>query len=211
MTLSNQQGFEGFLAIGTLLRGWALAEREQRAEGIAQIREGLDAWWAMGNELLRPYFLGLLAEAYGKAGQAEQGLIVLAEALATAHNTGERWWEAELHRLKGELLLIQAAGKGDSPPAPPETAMVTEVDIGGPGRSPLRIEAETCLLQALEIARGQQAKSLELRAALSLSRLWHRQGKGDAARRLLAEVYAWFTEGFDTADLKEAKALLDEI
>jgi DNA-binding NtrC family response regulator/predicted ATPase len=211
MTLSNQQGFAAFLAMGAILRGWALAEREQSAEGIAQIREGLDAWRAVGNELLRPYFLGLLAEAHGGAGQAEQGLLVLAEALATAHNTGERWWEAELHRLKGELLLLQAGGKGGSPTAHRTTATVAEVDMGEPGRSPPLVEAEPCLLQALAIAQRQQAKPLELRAAVSLGRLWQRQGKGDAARRLLAETYGWFTEGFDTADLQEAKALLDAL
>jgi predicted ATPase len=133
----------------------------------------------------------------------------LAEALATMQNTGERWWEAELYRLKGKLLLIQAAGKGGSRMAHTETAPAAAVDIGGPGRLSLLREAETCLLQALEIARRQQAKSLELRAALSLSQLWQRQGKGDAGRGLLAETYAWFTEGFDTADLKQAKALLN--
>jgi predicted ATPase len=211
MALSTEQGFAGFLAMGTLLRGWALAEREQRAEGIAQIREGLDAWRATGNELLRPYFLGLLAEAYRNAGQAEEGLNILSEALAAVYNSGERWWEAELYRLKGELLLAQAAGKGRWRTTPMETAMAAEMDMGGPGWSPLLIEAETCLLQALDIAQRQQAKSLELRATLSLSQLWQRQCKGDAARRLLAEIYGWFTEGFDTADLQEARALLDDL
>jgi predicted ATPase len=211
MALAAEQGFAPFVAMGTLLRGWALVEREQRAEGISQIREGFDAWRATGAELLRPYFLALLAEAYSKAGQAEAGLSVLGEALATVHNSGERWWEAELHRLQGELLLRQAAGKEGWRTALTETAMMAEMDIGGPGRSPVLIEAENCFLQALELARRQQAKSLELRAALSLSQLWQRQGKGDAARRLLAEIYGWFTEGFDTADLKEAKALLDEL
>jgi predicted ATPase len=164
MTLSNQQGLGAFLAMGTLLRGWALAEREQRAEGISQIREGLDAWRAVGNELLRPYFLSLLAEAYGNAGQAEEGMDTLAEALATMQNTGERWWEAELYRLKGKLLLTQAAEKGGSRMALTETAPAAAVDIGERGRPSLLLETETCLLQALEIARRQQAKSLELRA-----------------------------------------------
>jgi predicted ATPase len=164
MTLSNQQGLGAFLALGTLLRVWALAEREQRAEGISQIREGLDAWRAVGNELLRPYFLSLLAKAYGNAGQAEEGMGTLAEALATIQNTGERWWEAELYRLKGKLLLTRAAEKGGSRMALTETAPAAAVDIGEPGRSSLLLETETCLLQALEIARRQQAKSLELRA-----------------------------------------------
>jgi DNA-binding NtrC family response regulator/predicted ATPase/class 3 adenylate cyclase len=211
ITLSTEQGFSQLLPLGTVLRGWALAEREQGMQGIAHIRAGLAAWRATGAELVRPYFLALLAEAYRKAGQAEEGLNALAEALATVHDSGERWWEAELYRLKGELLLIQAAGKGGSRTASAETAMVAEVDTGRPGRSPLLLEVETCLLQAMDIARRQQAKSLELRATLSLSQLWQRQGKGDAARQLLAEIYGWFSEGFDTADLKEAKALLDAL
>ena len=123
--------------------------------------------------------------AYAHVAQIEEGLILLVEALAVAHDTGERRWEAELHRLKGELLLQQA--------------------ISG------EQEAEACFLQALDIARRQQAKSLELRAAMSLARLWQHQGKRDAARTLLAPVYGWFTEGFDTADLQEAKALVEAL
>jgi predicted ATPase len=138
-------------------------------------------------------------------------LIVLGEALATMQDTGERWWEAEIHRLKGELLLLLAAQKGDSRTTSTGTAMVAKLDFGGPGRSSLGLEAETCLLEALETAQRQQAKSLELRAALSLSALWHRQGQSDAARGLLAETYGWFTEGFDTADLKAAKTLLNDL
>jgi predicted ATPase len=127
------------------------------------------------------YFLALLAEAYGRGGQAEEGLSVLDEALAAVQKTGERWWEAELYRLKGELIL--AASAEDS------------------------AEAEAYFQHAIDIARRQQAKSLELRAAMSLSRLWQQQGKSDAARGLLAPVYGWFTEGFETADLQEAKEL----
>ncbi|HLB78720.1 MAG TPA: hypothetical protein VJO72_16945, partial [Candidatus Dormibacteraeota bacterium] len=127
----------------------------------------------------------LLAEAYGRAGQAEAGLAMLAEALEAVDKYGERFYEAELHRLKGELLLQQSA------------------EFQG--------EAEACFHQALDVARRQQAKSLELRAAMSLARLWQRQGKRDAARELLAEVYGWFTEGFDTVDVQEAKALLEAL
>ena len=105
MTLATEQGFPHWLACGTMLRGWALASRARREEGIAQIRQGLAALQATGTEMARPYYLALLAEAYGKAGQAEEGLAVLAEALAAVDNTGERWYEAELYRLKGELLL----------------------------------------------------------------------------------------------------------
>ena len=188
IALSTEHGFASNLAMGILLRGWTLAEQEQGMEGIAQIHEGLAAWRATGAEVLRPYFLALPAEAYRNVGQAEEGLSVLNEALVTAYNSGERWWEAELYRLKGQLILRDE-----------------------PGRSSRLLEAGTCFLQALEIAQRQHAKSLELRAALSLSALWRRQGQGDAARGLLAEAYGWFTEGFDTADLKAAKALLHEL
>jgi predicted ATPase len=124
-----------------------------------------------------------LAEAYGNSGQAEAGLVVLAEALAVMDTTGDRRYEAEMYRLQGEFLLQQAV---------PDT-----------------LQAEACFQQALAVARRQQARSLELRAAMSLSRLWQRQGKRDDARELLAPIYGWFTEGFDTADLQEARALLD--
>jgi predicted ATPase len=155
---------------------------------MAQMRQGLAAWRATGAEVFRPHYLALLAEAYGKAGQAEQGLTVLAEALAIVERTGEHWWEAESYRLKGELLLAQA---GEERPAVKA--------------------AEDCFQQALAMARRQQAKSLELRAAMSLARLWQHQEKRAEARQLLAEIYGWFTEGFDTADLQEAKALLEEL
>src|SRR5262249_19108297 len=131
------------------------------------------------------HWLALLAEAYRRGGQAEAGLRMLAEALAAAHSTGERYYEAELYRLQGELLLLRSAAE--------------------------HTEAETCCHQALDVARRQQAKGFELRAAMSLSRLWQGQGKRAEARELLAPIYGWFTEGFDTADLQEAKALLAEL
>ena len=181
LALSNEHGFPYWLTQGTILRGWALAEQGQMVEeGIAQMREGLFAYRTTGAELARPHYLALLAKIYGKVQQAEEGLTVLSEALAWAHTNGGWYYEAELHRLKGELQ----AGEQ---------------------------EAETCFQNALKISRSQSAKSLELRAAMSLSRLWQQQGKKDDARRLLAEVYGWFTEGFDTADLKQAKLLLDEL
>jgi predicted ATPase len=170
-----------------MYRGWALVEQGQGEEGIAQIRQGLTAYRATGAEMARPYFLTLLAEAHGKVGEAEQGLAALGEALAQVEQTGERWYEAGLYRLKGELLLAQAGPKGK-----------TE-------------EVEQCFLQALAVARRQQAKSLELRAATSLARLWQQQGKHHEAHDTLSEIYGWFTEGFDTKDLQEAKALLDEL
>jgi predicted ATPase len=173
------------LATGTILRGWALAEQGQGEEGMAQMRQGLAARHATGAEADRPYLLALLAEGYGKAGRTMEGLHVLAEALAVMDAIRERYYEAELYRPKGAFLLRHAA----------------EQDA----------EAEACFHQALEVARRRQAKSLELRAAMSLARLWQSQGKREDARQLLAEIYGWFTEGFDTADLQEAKALLEEL
>jgi len=173
------------LAAGPIMRGWALAMQGQGAEGLTQLRQGLDAYRATGAEFQRPHFLSLLAEVHRSLEQPEAGLTALSEALALVETTGERYYEAELHRLKGELLLQQAA---------PEVP-----------------HAETCFQQALDIARRQQAKSLELRAAMSLSRLWQQQGKRDEARALLAPIYGWFTEGFDTADLQEAKTLLHAV
>jgi predicted ATPase len=185
IVVAREQGFATWNASGPIWRGWLLAERGQQEEGIALMRQGLATWLATGTHLFRPYYLGLLAEACGKAGQAVEGLRLLAEALAAARKTGERFYEAELHRLMGKLLLEEA---------------------------PLNAsEAEDFFSRALDVARRQQAKSLELRAAASLARVWGEQGRRAEARDLLAPVYGWFTEGFDTADLKEAKALLDQL
>jgi DNA-binding winged helix-turn-helix (wHTH) protein/tetratricopeptide (TPR) repeat protein len=183
----TEQGFPQMLAMATILRGWAIAERGREHEGIAQMRCGLAAN-PPGTRLGYPPVLALLAEAYGTVGQFEEGLELLGEALALVRETEERWWEAELYRLKGELLSIAACGLrfAEWPP-------------------------EACFHQAFDIARHQQAKSLELRAAISLARLWQSQGKRQDAYDLLAPVYNWFTEGFDTADLIDAKALLDEL
>src|SRR5262249_20228856 len=156
-----------------------------------QMHQGLATRRAAGAELGRPLMLALLAEAYGGLGQAEEGLALLAEALAVVNNSRERHWEAELYRLRGELLLVPEGKRRR---------------VKGK-RQPWG-EAETCFHQALQIARRQQAKSLELRAAMSLARLWQRQGKQAEAHQFLAEVYGWFTEGFDTADLQDARALL---
>jgi TOMM system kinase/cyclase fusion protein len=183
--LSIEREFPFWSIQGMILQGWALAAQGQGAEGMAQIHQGLVALRATGTEVLRPYYLGLLADAYGKMRQVREGLALLDEALALVNKTGERWPEAELHRLKGELLLLLSADN--------------------------HAEAEGCLHQALAVARRQQAKSLELRAATGLSRLWQQQGKRTEAHQLLAEIYSWFTEGFDTADLQDAKALLEEL
>jgi predicted ATPase len=193
ITLGAEQGFAVFTASGTIFRGWALTQRSaepgagqgQVEEGMAQMQQGLAARRATGAAVFQPYGLALLAAASAQVGQVEAGLTLLAEALAVTNDKGERRWEAELYRLQGELLLARAMGHDT--------------------------EAETCFRQALDIARQQQAKSWELRAATSLSRLWQHQGKRAEARELLAPIYGWFTEGFDTADLQEAKTLLEEL
>ncbi len=184
-TLTTEQGFVLFSAWGTVLHGWALAMQGQGEAGIAEIRQGLAADLATGSKLWQPYFLGLLAEAYGESRHPDEGLSVLAEALAVMDDTEMRFYGAELHRLKGASLLKQAV---------PDAA-----------------QADACFHEALSVAQNQQAKSWELRAAVSLARLWQQQDKRQDAYDLLAPVYEWFTEGFDTADLKDAKALLQEL
>jgi predicted ATPase len=196
---------------GIVLRGWALAAQGQRLEGMAQMREGMDAHRSMGIWLQRPKDLALLAEAFAWIGQTAEARGLLAEALALTHQYGGHFYEAEVHRLTGEVLLIQDAGGGVSGSPPPELPMINGAEGTAPGPSPRQTEAETWYCQALDIARQQQAKSLELRAAMSLSRLWQQQDKRTAAYQLLAPVYSWFTEGFDTADLQDAKALLDAL
>ncbi|HEV8714497.1 MAG TPA: hypothetical protein VGX03_16930, partial [Candidatus Binatia bacterium] len=205
ITFSIEHGFPFHVAWGTILQGWALAEQGQEEEGITQIRQGLAAWRATGVEVWRPYFLALLAEVYGKAGQPEEGLTVLAEALAVVEKTGERWYEAELYRLKGQLTLQSQSG--------PRQVKIGQDKSEDTDPRPLTPDpqAEACFLKAIEIARQQQAKSLELRAVMSLSRLWQQQGKKEEARQMLAKIYRWFTEGFDTKDLQEAKVLLEEL
>jgi predicted ATPase len=151
---------------------------------VAEMRQGLAARWAVGARNPEAEYLVRLGEAYGRIGQAEEGLRLLAEALVVV-DKGALWYEAELHRIKGELLLRQAV-----PDAP---------------------QAEACFHQAIDVASRQQATSWELRAALSLSRLWQQQGRRAEARGMLAPIYSWFTEGFDTPDLQAAKALLDEL
>jgi predicted ATPase len=183
IALATAQGFGHRVAQGRLLRGWALAMQGDVATGVAQIQQESGAMQSMGQKLYRPYFLALLAEAYGQAGQCEVGLTVLAEAVTLVATTEERWWEAELHRLKGELLL-----QGPRPDIPQATA---------------------CFHQALAVARRQQARALELRAVLSLSRLWQQHGEQDQARQLLAEVFSWFTEGFEAPDLQEARVWIE--
>ena len=185
MTLTSEQGFVYWSTVGTVNEGWALAMQGAPATGIAQMRQGLAAHRATGAALYGSEHLVMLAEAQGKGGQPVEGLQTLSEALAFVDHTGEGYFAAELHRLKGELLLLQDR----SNPAPAEAAYCT----------------------AVEISHAQRAKSWELRTATSLARLWRDQGKRTEARDLLAPIYGWFTEGFDTPDLKEARALLDEL
>ena len=191
IALSTEHGMMQTLAQGTFIRGWALAEQGQIEEGIAFMRQGLDAYRATGAEVLRPYFLALLAETCVKVGQVADGLAMLEEALTLTQESGTRWCEAEIYRIKGELLRSTVDGRRST----------EEVES----------EGETCFQKAIEVARGQSAKSWELRATVSLCRLWQGQGKREEARKMLAEIYGWFTEGFDTADLKDAKALLEEL
>ena len=191
IALCTEQGFTYYLAWGTFMQGWALAEQGQAEEGIAQMRQSLAALRATGAELRQPYYLALLAETHGKGGQAEEGLAMLAEALARTHASKECWWQVELYRLKGELLRQKAEGKGQ--------------------KAKIEPEVEAYFRQAIDLARRQRAKSLELRAVISLSRLWQQQGKTEHAHALLSEIYGWFTEGFETKDLQEAKALLNDL
>jgi predicted ATPase/class 3 adenylate cyclase len=185
VALATEQGFTHWVALGTSLRGWALAMQGQGAEGMAQVRQGMAAWQATGAVIAVLFLYTLLAEVYDHLGHTADGLQALAEAHTLVEQHEERWWAAEVCRLRGVLLLRQT-------------------------RTP-QAEAEAWLQRALDIARCQEAKSLELRAAVSLARLWQQQGKHQDAYDLLAPVYGWFTEGFDTVDLHEAKALLEEL
>jgi adenylate cyclase len=193
VALSTEQGFPFLAAWGTSLRGWALAMQGQGEEGMAQVRQGITALRATGQALHVPYLCTVLADVAAHLGHVEDGLQALAEAHTLVEQQEERWWEAEIHRLRGVLLLRQ-------------TSAAAQQQTGTP-----QAEAETWLQRALDVARRQEAKALELRAAMSLSRLWQQQGKQAEARALLAPVYGWFTEGFDTADLQEARVLLEQL
>ena len=183
--LATDQGFPHWRAYGSILHGWALAYQGEAKAGIEQLHQGMMARRATGAALARPYFLSLLVEAHGATGQLEAGLTALTEALTLVETSGECWYVPELYRLKGTLLLHQSPDH--------------------------HVEAEVCSHQAINIAQSQQAKSFELRATTSLARLWQQQGKRTEARELLAPIYGWFTEGFDTADLQDAKTLLEEL
>ena len=183
LTLVSDRSFQFGLGMGTIMRGWALAEEVNAAEGIAEMRRGLDAWRRSGAELARPHFLALLAEVHARAGQAETGLGLATEALAGARATGELYYEPELLRVQGELLLRLPM--------------------------PSRERAEAKFREAVELARRQRTRSLELRASVSLGRLHLACGRRDRVREDLVPVYSWFTEGLDTADLRDARSLLE--
>jgi predicted ATPase len=185
VALATEWGFPQWAAYGTSLRGWALAMQGQGEEGITQVRQGIAAYRATGAALTVPYLCTVLADVSAHLGHTEDGLQALAEAHTLVEQQEERWWEAEVCRLRGVLLLRQ--------PGTPQA------------------EAEAWLQRALDVARRQEAKALELRVAMSLSRLWQQQGKQAEAQALLAPTYHWFTEGFETADLQEAKTLLEEL
>ena len=204
--------------MATILQGWALAGHGQGEEGSTKIRQGWAVFRAAGAEWGGSCWPALLAEAYGKAEQLEEGLVALAEALATADKTGEHFWEAELYRLKGEMTLAQSSVQGLGASVKKGSRFKIQRSTSrNPGTRHLtphtqaEVEAEACFHRAIEVAQHQQAKSLELRATVSLARLWQWQGKKKPARRMLAKIYGWFTEGFDTKDLQEAKALLEEL
>jgi predicted ATPase len=185
LALATARGLPYWIGYGTCWQGWALAMQGQEATGLAQFRQGMETVLATGPTFVRPYYLVLLAKVMRYAGQVEDGLRLLAEALTMIEANGQGDLLAEAYRLQGAFLLHQS---------PPAVA-----------------QAEAHFQQALAIARRQQAKSWELRAAVSLSRLWRQQGKLAEAYNLLAPIYGWFTEGFDTADLQEAKTLLEAL
>jgi predicted ATPase len=185
VALAAERGYPHLHATGTFFHGWAHAAGGKRNEGIAEMQRGLAAKQAGGAQIKVPYNLGVLAAAYARAGRPVEALPLLTDAFERVEETGERWFEAELHRRKGEVVLC-----------------LSDAD---------RAEAERCFHKAMSVAQAQGAKLWELRAATSLARLWRDQGRRAEAHDVLAPVYGWFTEGFDTADLKDARALLDEL
>ena len=182
--LATKQGFPYWLGMATILKGWALTCAGEPERGIDQMNQGLTIYRTTAAETWVPYFLALLADTCRELHRPAEGLRLLADALERVRRTRERWFEAELHRLRGEMLLHIAASA---------------------------VEAEESFRQAIAVAREQGAAWWELRAATSLARLWGEQGERRKARGLLAPVYGWFTEGFDTPDLKDAKAMLDQL
>ncbi len=203
--LTTEHEFPIWATMGQILSGSALVHQGMTEQGIHQMESGIATWRAIGARISMPYFLSLLAGAYGHNGNPEKGLRLLAEALELTNNTEERWWEAELHRMKGMLTLGAREWRLETHPSSQASSLKPHIPNG------VAQEVEECFLKALEVARRQEAKSLELRAAVSLARLKQRQGRASEALPILEGVYTWFTEGFGTADLQDAKGLLDEL
>jgi predicted ATPase len=187
--LAAEQGFTWWSAAGTFFQGWAMSEDDSEDDSpearVTRMREGFQARKPASAMLLIPFFLGQIAWALARLNRAAEGLPLLAEAIARIEETGERWYEAEVHRLRGELLLTM------------------------PGRA--QGEVEACFQRAIAVAKEQSARLWELRATMSLARQWRDQDRRADARNLLAPIYGWFTEGFDSADLRKAKAFFDQL
>ncbi len=211
LALSTEHDFTLFLAVGKFHRGWLLAEQGRGEEGLALMREWVEICRNIRAECLLPTYLAWLAEMYGKTGRPAEGLVLVSEALAVGTQSGYQYWTAELHRLKGMLTLQSGLGgiPGESGSRQRESSQADDQSTAS--RAHVERSAEACFLEAIEVARRQRAKSFELRAATRLSRLWTAQGKTRAAYALLADIYNWFTEGLDTADLSEAKSLLEDL
>jgi predicted ATPase len=182
LALASEQQHRRWIKVANFLQGWLIVEQGEWERGIAQMRQGESELVIEARQ--QTYYATLVAQACLKGGQTEQAYSVLTKELKRVRDTGVRYYEAELHRIKGEVLLRRSASS--------------------------QKEAETCFHTAIDLSHDQGAKSLELRAIMSLSGLWQKQGKKAEARQMLQEIYGWFTEGFDTADLKEAKELLKE-
>jgi predicted ATPase len=204
LAYSTEHGFRIYPMLAAIHRGWCLSLQSRGEEGLRLIQEGLAALTAFGTDHRRPAFLSLLAELYGNMERPEDGLAVVADAVAAGQHTGQRFWDAELYRLKGALVL-QSAARGRDAEREPSDARSAAPGIDAAA------DAELCFLEALAIARRQGARMFELRAATSLGRLWAGQGRTHEARAMLSEVYHSFSEGHDTADLSEANALLERL
>jgi predicted ATPase len=184
LVLANKYEAPYYRAWATILVSYALATEQPDEEHIGRLRDSITEFKATGARLRLPYYLALLAQVCGKAGHVEEGLAAIDEAFSEAHAHNERWWDAELYRLRGELLLMHGAEAFD---------------------------VEAAFLRAIEIAQAQQARSLELRATMSLARLWNAQHRSNDARHRLQDIYGWFTEGFETPDLQAARLFLEQL